>query len=413
MANFKSTEVIDTSGNIVTTTGNALDVNIKTASITQPVSLASTTITGTVAVTGTFFQATQPVSGTVAVTQSTSPWIVAGGGTAGTPGTAVLTVQGISGGTPQPVSLTSTTVTGSVAVTNAGTFLVQAAQATAASLNATVVGTGTFAVQATLAAETTKVIGTVNQGTSPWVCSLASTTVTGTVAVTQSGTWTVGISAAQTIAVTQATASSLNATVVQGTAASLNATVVGTGTFAVQAAQSGTWNVGTVTTVGTVSAITAMPGSGATGSAVPAGADYEGLFAVTSTFPTAATPGNLVGAMGDKAGRAVQVINSTRELTGAASLDSSSSSAVSFIASGGASVFTDITELIITNDSATATIVTLSDGTATYKFAINANGGLTKSFLSPLPATSAATAWTVLNSAAVSCHYIAVYAKNK
>ena len=60
----------------------------------------------------------------------------------------------------------------------------------AASQTIAVTNTGTFAVQATLAAETTKVIGTVNQGTSPWVISgaitLASTTVTGTVAVTQS-----------------------------------------------------------------------------------------------------------------------------------------------------------------------------------------------------------------------------------
>lgn len=45
-----------------------------------------------------------------AVTQSTSPWIVAGGGTAGTPGTAVMTVQGISGGTAQPMSLASASV---------------------------------------------------------------------------------------------------------------------------------------------------------------------------------------------------------------------------------------------------------------------------------------------------------------
>lgn len=43
--------------------------------------------------------------------------------------------------------------------------------------------------------------------------------------------------------VTQGTAANLNATVVQGTAANLNATVVGTGTFATQAAQSGTWTV--------------------------------------------------------------------------------------------------------------------------------------------------------------------------
>jgi hypothetical protein len=142
---------------------------------TQPVSLASTTITGTVAVTGTFWQTTQPVSltsttitGTVAVTQSTSPWVtsdnnaqaqgsttsgqngflefgavttsaptyttgkssplsldtagnlrvngsgvtqpvsvastltVQGAGTAGSPGTAVITVQGIASGTAQP-----------------------------------------------------------------------------------------------------------------------------------------------------------------------------------------------------------------------------------------------------------------------------------------------------------------------
>ena len=47
-----------------------------------------------------------------------------------------------------------------------------------------VTNAGTFAVQATLANETTKVIGTVNQGTSPWVVSLTSTTVTGNVATT-------------------------------------------------------------------------------------------------------------------------------------------------------------------------------------------------------------------------------------
>ena len=42
-----------------------------------------------------------------------------------------------------------------------------------------------------------------------------------------------------------------NFTVAQATAASLNATVVGTGTFAVQAAQSGTWNIGNIS--GTIS----------------------------------------------------------------------------------------------------------------------------------------------------------------
>lgn len=41
---------------------------------------------------------------TLAVTQSTSPWIVAGGGTAGTAATGVVTVQGISGMTPISVT---------------------------------------------------------------------------------------------------------------------------------------------------------------------------------------------------------------------------------------------------------------------------------------------------------------------
>lgn len=43
-----------------------------------------------------------------------------------------------------------------------------------------VTNTGTFAVQATLAAETTKVIGTVNQGTSPWVANATLQTQTDT-----------------------------------------------------------------------------------------------------------------------------------------------------------------------------------------------------------------------------------------
>lgn len=60
-----------------------------------------------------------PVSGTVAVTQSTSPWIMAGGGTAGSAASGVVTIQGIASMTP-----------------------VQVSQATASNLNAQVVGTG-------------------------------------------------------------------------------------------------------------------------------------------------------------------------------------------------------------------------------------------------------------------------------
>jgi hypothetical protein len=63
---------------------------------------------------------TATISGTVAVTQSTSPWIVAGGGTAGTPATGVVTIQGIAGGTAVTVSGTVTANAGTGTFTVAG-----------------------------------------------------------------------------------------------------------------------------------------------------------------------------------------------------------------------------------------------------------------------------------------------------
>lgn len=223
---------------------------------------STTVVTGSVAVTGTFFQATQPISGTVtanqgtantaanswptevtdgtnilftaahpgfiqgsitlasttitgtvAVTQSTSPWIVAGGGTAGSPGTAVLTVQGISGGTPIPVSGTFT-ATGALtnnnaapAATNLGVLpaIAETAYTTVTyttgnqvlpvtdlhgALNqdlqayAGTALTGTVTAYGT--APTGNVFGVNAFITNTVPVTLASTTITGTVAVTQS-----------------------------------------------------------------------------------------------------------------------------------------------------------------------------------------------------------------------------------
>jgi hypothetical protein len=70
------------------------------------------------AVQATLNAETSKVIGTV--NQGTSPWIVAGGGTAGTPGTAVLTMQGISGGTAVPVSGTFYQTTQPVSIASAG-----------------------------------------------------------------------------------------------------------------------------------------------------------------------------------------------------------------------------------------------------------------------------------------------------
>lgn len=93
-----------------------------------------------VAVTGTFYQATQPVS------LATAP---------STPVTNVGTFA-----VQATLAAETTKVIGTVNVAAAQSIAVT--QATPGSLNATVVGNGTFVTQSTLAAETTKVIGTVN-----------------------------------------------------------------------------------------------------------------------------------------------------------------------------------------------------------------------------------------------------------
>ena len=166
-------------------------------------------------------------------------------------------------------------------------------------------------------------------------------------------------------------------------------------------------NAGTVTTTNA--------SVGATGVAAPTSATEEGFVAnVGTALPTAVTNGQLVGGMADKFGREVVLLNGHRQLIGTAVVsNNSTSSGVSFIAAGATGVFNDIITFIATNRSSTATVITLTDGTASYTFAIAGNGGIVINFPTPLPATSSATAWTIGNSATVACDYIAVYAKNK
>ena len=84
---------------------------------TQPVS-----VSGTVAVTGTFWQATQPVSGTVTADQGTTPWTVAGTAAAGSPPSGDPVLIAGSDGTDVRTILTSATgqveIAGSVTATN-------------------------------------------------------------------------------------------------------------------------------------------------------------------------------------------------------------------------------------------------------------------------------------------------------
>ena len=238
-------------------------------------------------------------------------------------------------------------------------------QATAANLNATVVGTGTFAVQAPITTWGGGTLGAMAlYGTSPGAVlvpginafitntpavTLASTTITGTVAATESGVWTVQpgntanttpwlfqgnvSNAADTVATGSISAPSLaynmmfNGTtwdrirgdttngiwvnvksggagggiVIQATAANLNATVVGTGTFATQSAS--TLNAETTKVIGTVRALGNAGGVlDAIGKNVIAPANWLQAGCQFNTTPTTITSGNGSPCQVDNAG---------------------------------------------------------------------------------------------------------------
>jgi len=361
--NYYSTPVItDAAGHVLFTSGNPGVVSFPSA---QAVTLSSTTITGSVAVTGTFFQATQPVSltsttitGSVAVTgtffQATQPVSIA----------STLTTQDVSdgsvnGGTAGTKSLLSGLVYNSTpltltngqqaslqgdsngylkvnVVTGGGSGGNAAASATGSAVPADAGYTG-VSVSGTLTGVTGKTVGgvtgldvdvnsvggtaltlgqalsaasipvvlpaaqittltppttvAVTQSTSPWVVSLTSTTITGTVAVTQSGSWSVTANAGTNLNTsalaleTGGNLATLAGTVTAGKIAvnctqttspwvvSLTSTTI-TGTVA--ATQSGTWNVGTVTTVAGVTTVSTVSAVTAITNALPAGTNTLG-----------------------------------------------------------------------------------------------------------------------------------------
>lgn len=247
---------------------------------------------------------------------------VVGAGTAGSPSGGVVSIQGVASGTVVPISaaslplptgaategtLSSLTMISSSIATNTSLTAANTLQ-TASNTNSTASAVIAInsktpdlvsgSVPCVLTAGSAS-IGSVTQGTSPWVVSLTSTTITGTVAVTQSGSWTVGVSGSVTVA--------------QATAASLNATVVGTGTFAVQAADTPqtTGGLSVYSTLQTSAAVIAANVKGSAGQVygvecfnTGAAAVYVRLYNNTNNPPTTSDtpfwrgviPGNTAGA---------------------------------------------------------------------------------------------------------------------
>jgi hypothetical protein len=174
--------------------------------------------------------------------------------------------------------------------------------------------------------------------------------------------------------------------------------------FTVNAAQSGTWSVGSST---------------ATGSAVPANAFYKAGIAKTA-LPTAATDGNLTGAMVDKFGRQVCLLGSIRDLTGTQTTTISASTVETTIVSAGAAgVFNDLVMLIVSNTSAsTNTRIDFRDATAgTILFSLFSVGGAAPVGFAlpiPIPQTTAANNWTAqCATSTTDVRVYAVFVKNK
>lgn len=377
----------------------ALGQTTKSASI--PVVIPSDQ---TVPVSGTFWQTTQPISAaslplpTGAATSAKQPAL----GTAGTASSDVITIQGITSMTPLKVDGSGVTQPISGIVTaNAGTNLNTSALAleTGGNLATIVTNTGTLAgaVTSSVVQENIKQIngvaplmGNGTTGTGSQRVTIASDNTAFAVNATlQTGSNAIGSITNTSFASTQATASSLNAT------------VVGTGTFAVQAAQSGTWTVGS---------------NSATGSAVPANAFYDGLLAKTSN-PTAASDGNLTGALADKLGKQV-VVGSIRDLKGNQFTTITSSTSETTVVTAVASTFLDVYGVIVENTSATASKVTFKDSTGgTTQFEIYVPAGDTRGFMLPESAafkqTTVNTNWTATCGTSVASIVISMlYVKN-
>lgn len=264
---------------------------------TQPVSLASTTITGSVAVTGpltdtqlrasavpvsgSFFQATQPVSigATVAVSAASLPLPTGAAtaakqpalGTAGTASTDVITVQGIASGVAQPVTGTVTVGNASLAVT--GTFW-QATQPVSGTIT---VGNASLAVT-----------GSFFQATQPVsIATMPSTPVTGTF-------WqaTQPVSIAATVAISAASLPLPTGAATETTLAALNTkvTAVNTGAVTISAALPtganviGGVTVADVTSPGTLAAAAQMVSLSVAGGMNAATAQITGTWVGTIQF---------------------------------------------------------------------------------------------------------------------------------
>ncbi|HRA21065.1 MAG TPA: hypothetical protein PLZ56_11510 [Anaerolineae bacterium] len=180
----------------------------------------------------------------------------------------------------------------------------------------------------------------------------------------------------------------------------------------------GTVTVGShaVTNAGTFAVQAATAGDVAHDAADSGNPVSQGLNART-TNPTAVADGDRVRAVADDVGRQVVRVGQVRDLmTHAHTQIASSSSETTILAAGAAGVFHDLTQLVITNQTATAVNVTIKDdtaGTTRMIIALAASGGAVIPFHRPVNQAVAEKPWTAtLSSAAVTVNFYVQAEKN-
>ena len=133
--------------------------------------------------------------------------------------------------------------------------------------------------------------------------------------------------------------------------------------------------------------------------------------------PTKVATGDRVNAMYDLRGKVVTSLNAPRELIAHQHTEIVSSSAeTTVLTAGAAEIFHDLTELVVTNQTATAVNLTIKDataGTTRMIIALSASGGAVIPFPTPVTQATAANNWTVtLSSAAVTVDIFVQAVKN-
>jgi hypothetical protein len=229
-------------------------------------------------------------------------------------------------------------------------------------------------------------------------------TNTGTFAVqaAQTGTWTVGLSAAQTLDTVSTVSTVTNLSQLGGQAIAMGTGARSAGTLrvtvatddVVPASQSGTWTVGisssqTLATVTTVSTVSILTGGGVAHGSTDSGNPVKvgGRAVAGLSGATLTSSGQRSDVVTDTAG-SLLVRKTPLEDIVTGVLTNTDGASTSVIAAQGAGVKTYVTDVVIANSSATNVTVDLRDGTAgsvKWTFPVPANGGVAHRFETPLP----------------------------